>query len=143
MACRVVALLVGLLSGAARAGGAVSGEPPAAVPWADLKDAAVLRVDQVADFGAMVDVLGVLRERSGGRQTVRLLAVGRSEAWFVADILPVGGWAALLGAEPRLAVPAGVFPADEGRHGVRQWTPFAASSGLPAALPTLPGERNP
>ena len=52
MACRVVALLVGLLSGAAMAGGAVSGESPAAVPWADLKDAAVLRVDQVADFGA-------------------------------------------------------------------------------------------
>lgn len=143
MACRVVAMLVALLSGAAMAEGTVAVEPPSVVPWADLKEAAVLRVDQVADFGTLVEVQGVLRERSGGRHTVRLLAVGRSEAWFVADNLPAGGWTALLGVEPRLIAPASSLPEHEERHVVRRWAPFESSSVLPAVVPTLPVERNP
>lgn len=146
MVWRGVAMLMALLSGVAMAEGPAFGEPPVVAPWADLADAAVLRVDQVADFGTLVDVQAALRECSGGRYVVRLLAVGRSEAWFVADILPAGGWAALLGAEPRLMVPADSPPAHQERHAVRRWTPSVSSSLQPAGVqmpPTSPFERNP
>lgn len=130
MACRGLAvLLVTMVSGGAVAETpgpgiessekAIAGEQRA--PWADLMDRAVLRVDQVADLKALFGVQAVLRERSGG--LLRLLAVGRSEAWFVADTLPTGGWSALLAQEARLSPPA-LIEAPEDLHAVRLWTPM-------------------
>lgn len=129
MACRGLAvLLVALASGGVVAETTVSGVVPSEaaiageqrVPWADLRARAVLRVDQVADLNALFGVQAVLRERSGGQ--LRLLAVGRSEAWFVADTLPTGGWPALLAQEARLSPPA-IMEAPEDLHAVRLWTP--------------------
>lgn len=142
MAWRGLAVLLVVLGSGVSAAGAAAPESVAAeaaiaretlVPWPDLTGKAVLRVDQVADLKALVGVQSVLRERSGGQ--VRLLAVGRSEVWFVSDTLPVGGWAALLGQEARLVVPAR-REAPEDLHAVRLWTPVPLQAEPVDMLPS-------
>lgn len=103
----------------------------APVPWADMADRPVLKVERVADLKALLTIESLLR-----RVSVRLLAVGRSEAWFVADSLPERGWAGLLQAEPRLQ-PAGEADRSppEGLHATFVWAPEAAAVALPDPAP--------
>lgn len=142
MAWRGLAVLLVVLGSGVSAAGAAAPEGAATegaiarealVPWADLTGKAVLRVDQVADLKALVGVQSVLRERSGGQ--VRLLAVGRSEVWFVADSPPVGGWTALLGQEARLVAPDR-REAPEDLHAVRLWTPVPLHAEPVDGLPS-------
>lgn len=92
------------------------------VPWEDMVDKPVLRVEQVADLGALLAVESVLKLKGGGHQ-VRLLAVGRSEAWFVAGSLPPKGWQELLDGEPRLVPGEQVAGESVGLHAAYVWVP--------------------
>lgn len=73
-------------------------------PWPDMEGRPVLHVERITDLKALLTVQSLLRG-GGGVHPIRLLGVSGSEAWFVADSLPEGGWRALLLSEPRLRLP--------------------------------------
>ena len=71
------------------------------LPWFDIEGRLVLHVERIPDLKALLTIQRLLQER-GGVHPIRLIGVSASEAWFVADSLPVESWQALLATEPRL-----------------------------------------
>jgi hypothetical protein len=110
-------------------------------PWPDMANRPVLHVAGITDLKALLTVQSLLR-KSGGAHSIRLLGVNSSDAWFVADSLPTGGWSALVGADPRLRQQEGV-PVNEDAplHASVIWDAEAVADDLPSvssASPSLP-----
>ncbi|HQV40731.1 MAG: hypothetical protein IT466_07365 [Moraxellaceae bacterium] len=140
----LVVLMVPLVAGAQNS--ALSPklmEEATSLPWFDMEGRLVLHVERIPDLKALLIIQRLLQER-GGVHPIRLIGVSASEAWFVADSLPVDSWQALLATEPRLRLSEPSH--DSLREGAKDdpfvqsviWiTPVDSSSDYPANPSTI------